>query len=69
MLNVAPGDLLIIRYLDLDGGPTAMYQVIAVYETEMGMEFFYYRMGHTKFSSVPLSVLDEKGLEVSIIRP
>ena len=68
-VSVAPGDLVFVRYLDLDGGPTAAYQVIAVYDIEQGdvhQRFFYFHLGRMRIYDAPVSVLEESNLEVTV---
>jgi len=51
MKDVRPGDLVFVRYLDLDEKPQTFYFVIAVYETKNGLEMFYYRPQVTRSSA------------------
>lgn len=76
-ISIAPGDLVFIRYLDLKGGPTAMYQVIAVYDHEEFMDikippqqrFYYFRVGaDLRICDAPVSILEERSLEVTVHR-
>lgn len=56
--RLAPGDLLVLDWLGLDGQPQAFYQIIAV----TGEEFWYYKMGHTRFTIASLATIEE-GIE------
>lgn len=62
-MNISPGDLVLVRYLDLDGGPTAAYQVIAVYDSR----FYYLHLGKQRVYDIPVNILDDKRLEVTVI--
>lgn len=62
-LNITPGDLLFVRYLDLDRA-LAAYQVIAVYDER----FYYFHMGRMRIYDAPVSILEDKGLEVTVHR-
>lgn len=66
---VAPGDLVLVKYLDLDDAPTVAYQVIAVYDVHFRRQFFYFHLGHTRIYDAPVDILDDKNLEVRIVRP
>lgn len=71
-VTVAPGDLVLVRYLDLDGGPTAAYQVIAVYDVEwsgqLQQRFYYMHLGRQRIYDAPVAVLDEDSIEVTVHR-
>jgi hypothetical protein len=53
--RLAPGDLLVLDWLGLDGKPTALYQIIAV----VNEEFWYYKMGHTRFTIASLGTIED----------
>ena len=52
-MNLAPGDLLELRWLSLPGRPKSLYQVVAVLD---GC-FWYYKMGTTKLSCSTLDTI------------
>lgn len=72
-LSLAPGDLVFVRYLELDGGPSTAYQVIAVYDVEWEginrhRRFYYFHLGKYRIYDAPVSVLEELSLEVTVHR-
>lgn len=71
-LKICPGDLLIVRYKDLDDA-TAAYQVVAVYDVEWKdsedhQRFYYFHLGQYRLYDAPVSVLEEKSIEVTVHR-
>lgn len=71
-MNVAPGDLVLVKYRDLESA-TAMYQVVAVYDAEWSGKveqcFYYFHCaGNMHLYSAPVSFLDEEGLEVTVLK-
>lgn len=70
-MRIAPGDLLVVKFLELPPGSTAIYQVIAVYDVDeptLHTRFWYMHFGKLHIYDAPVDVLDEKTLEVTVLK-